>query len=97
MEKQHIEKLEAQVNEVHASMHSLTADGPVVDLVTIIHKPGFTTIAEYTLLAGILEAMLAHTKVLAGLKQALLSGAAKVELNPQPLPPQESNERRNLD
>jgi len=34
MEKQHIEKLEAQVNEVHASMHSLTADGPVVDLVS---------------------------------------------------------------
>ena len=87
METHQIKKIEAQVNEIHESMQRLTAHEPLIQLIGIIHKPGFTTVAEHTVLVGILDAMQAHTNALAGLKQALLSGAPKVELNPQPLPP----------
>jgi hypothetical protein len=56
-------------------------------MMSVIHKPGWTTVAGVTFFAGIVGPMLAHTKAVAALKQALFSGAARAELNPQPLPP----------
>jgi hypothetical protein len=44
-------------------------------------------VAEQAFFTGIVDAMLMQTKTLSALKQVLLSGATKVELNPQPLPP----------
>ena len=56
-------------------------------LIPIIHKPGWTSVAEEAFVTGILDAMLSQTKTLSELKQVLLSGVNKVALNPQPLPP----------
>ncbi len=50
-------------------------------------------VAQLAFVGGILEAMLAQSKVMAGLKHALLSGSAKVALNPQPLPPEAEQEQ----
>jgi hypothetical protein len=49
-----------------------------VDLISIIHRPGWTTPAEFMLVSGLVDAMTAHTKVIAGLQQTLLGGAAAI-------------------
>lgn len=87
MEKHHVTHLESQINELHKGMTSLAHQEPVTALISVIHKPGWTTIAEQAFFAGIVDAMLAQTKILLAMKQVLLNGASKVELNPQPLPP----------
>jgi hypothetical protein len=87
MEKHHTTQLEAQINELHTSLASLASEEPLTELIKIIHRPGWTTIAEEAFFMGILEVMVSQMKTLSAMKQVLLSGAAKVELNPQPLPP----------
>jgi hypothetical protein len=87
MEKHHTTQLEAQINELHTSLARLASEEPLTELIKIVHRPGWTTIAEEAFFMGILEAMVSQMKALSAMKQVLLSGAAKVELNPQPLPP----------
>jgi hypothetical protein len=87
MEKHHITHLEAQINELHSSLARLATEEPLNELIEIIHRPGWTTLAEAAFFTGILEAMVAQMKTLSAMKQVLLSGAAKVGLSPQPLPP----------
>jgi len=87
MEKQHIQHLETRLNELHKSMITLGDREPMSELINIIHRPGWTTIAEEAFFTGIVDAMQAQTKTLLAMKQVLLSGASKVALNPQPLPP----------
>jgi len=87
MEKQHLQHLETRLNELHKSLTTLGDREPVSELINIIHRPGWTTIAEEAFFTGIVDAMHAQAKTLLAMRQVLLSGAAKVALNPQPLPP----------
>jgi hypothetical protein len=87
LDKQQATHIEAQLKELHASLQSLSGGDSVESMVSMIHKPGWTTIAEVAFFTGIVDSMISHTKALSSLKQVLLSGAAKVALNPQPLPP----------
>ena len=89
MEKRRIIRLEKQINDLQSSLAALADRKQFGELLRIIHKPGWTTIAEQLLVTGVVDSMLAQTKALVGLKQVLIDGAAKVELNPQPLPPKE--------
>lgn len=89
MQKTNVEHLQAQLKELHKAMTRLSSEDPIDGLVSIIHRPGWTTLAEEAFFAGIVDAMLAQTKTLLGMKSALMSGASKVELNPQPLPPKQ--------
>ena len=79
--------IETKLKELHASIQHLAGGETVDSMVSVIHKPGWTTIAEVAFFTGIVDSMTAHAKALSSLKQTLLSAAAKVELNPQPLPP----------
>jgi hypothetical protein len=99
MDKKQASHIETQLKALHASFQQLSGGDSVESIISVIHKPGvesiisvihkpgWTTIAEVALFTGIVDSMVAHTNALASLKQALFSGAAKVELNPQPLPP----------
>ena len=87
MEQTQAAHIETQLRELHASFHHLSGGDSVESIIGVIHRPGWTTLAEVAFFTGIVDSMLAHTKALAALKQVLLDGAAKVELNPQPLPP----------
>ena len=87
MKKRELERMEARIKELRATLKSL-ADGKDFDeLGLIIRKPGWTTVAEVALLNGLLDSMHGQAKNIVALKRAILSGAEKVELNPQPLPP----------
>lgn len=87
MDKKQASHIETQLRALHASFQQLSGGDSVESIISVIHKPGWTTIAEVAFFTGIVDSMVAHTNALASLKQALISGAAKVELNPQPLPP----------
>ena len=90
MEKRDVIHLEAQIKQLRGNLSGLADGKPFEELLVIIHKPGFTTPAEALLLTGLVDSMIEQTNCLSGLKQLLLNASAKVELNPQPLPPKTS-------
>lgn len=87
MHKHQISHFETKTRELSIVLTRLGADEDFEKLFKIIHSPGFTTVAEGIFLIGIVEAMHEQARVLVSMKSLLLSGASKVELNPQPLPP----------
>src|SRR5262249_13337895 len=88
MKKRELERMETQIKELHTTLKSLADDKGFGELIRIIRRPGFTRPAEAAFLAGLLDSMLGQAKNMSRLKQVVLAGAEKVELNPQPLPPE---------
>jgi hypothetical protein len=75
-----VRALQEAVAKLHTAKH---ADR----LLTIIHKPGWTTLREHELVVAHVDSL--HSQV-SGLHKAcetLLAIAEKIGLNPQPLPP----------
>lgn len=87
MKKQDIAHLETRVNELCQGLAGVADDTDFKEFLKIIHRPGWTTIAEAALVLALVDAMQAQTKTLSSLKVALLKAGSLVELNPQPLPP----------
>ena len=87
MQQHDLRHFETRIKDLCDSLTGAADRKDFEKFLTIIHKPGFTTVAEIALLMGVVDSMHEQTKTLLGLKQVLLSGASKVELNPQPLPP----------
>jgi gamma-glutamylcysteine synthetase len=72
------EQIATHVNNLTESLKDLSADKEFEELLTIIHKPGWTTVAEAALVIGILESMNAHVQHLNTVKKSLLAGARAV-------------------
>jgi tRNA C32,U32 (ribose-2'-O)-methylase TrmJ len=87
MNKRQLERMETQIKELRTTLKSLAEDKVFDELSRIIRRPGFTRPAEAAFLVGLLDSMLGQAKNMSRLKQVVLAGAEKVELNPQPLPP----------
>jgi hypothetical protein len=87
MKKHELAHLETKIKELRATLASLADAKDFEEFIEVIHKPGFTTPAEAALFNGVVDSMAEQAKAVLGLKRMLLTGAAKVELNPQPLPP----------
>jgi len=86
--KSHVESLERKINELRAVSKKLQEGNAMLDeLWNLIHRPGWTTLPEATLVEAILESQTKHAQTAYELMKSLMSAAAKVELNPQPLPP----------
>ena len=88
MKKRELERMETQIKELRTTLKSLAEDKEFAELIRIIRRPGFTRPAEAAFLVGLLDSMLGQAKNMSRLKQVVLGGAQKVELNPQPLPPE---------
>jgi hypothetical protein len=78
MEKHELTHLETQVKEMCQNLAHLADDTDFQELISIIHRPGWTTVAEAALVKGVIDSMHAQTKTLVGLKQALLTGSRAV-------------------
>lgn len=78
MEKDRIAHLETQIRELGAQLTHVADAAPFEELIKIIHNPGWTTPAEALLVRGVVDAMLAHARASAELKQALLNGSRAV-------------------
>ena len=87
MKKHELAHLETKLKEVRTTLTNLADGGGFEEFVRTVHKPGFTTPAEVALFTAVVDSMAEQVKNVLTLKQVLLSGAEKVELNPQPLPP----------
>jgi hypothetical protein len=94
MDKQQIANFESQIKEFNNNLRQLTGGDSLDGLIKVIHQPGWTTIADIAFVGGILDSMVSQARTLNSLKQVLLSGASKVELNPQPLPPKQEGSRQ---
>jgi hypothetical protein len=82
-----LEYLETRIKELRLQLATMADTQDLEEMISIIHKPGWTTPAEYVLVSGLVDVMHDHAKALASLRQTLLNGGRAVELNPQPLPP----------
>ena len=74
-----IKALEGRLSQLSDKLASLHAHSTQVsELIPVIHRPGWTTLAEVTLVSGMVEAMIKHTEVMAELHSSLMSGAQAV-------------------
>ena len=73
-----VKTVESHVNALSRALKGLAEAPEFTELLTIIHRPGWTTPAEAFLVAGMLEAMNAHVQHLTAMKNTLLAGARAV-------------------
>jgi hypothetical protein len=86
MKKSEISRVEARMKELSKELANVGDGKDLKELLLLIRRPGWTTPAEVLFVTGILETMLAHTKTLGGLKQALMSGSRAVTVQEQAAP-----------
>jgi hypothetical protein len=77
MDKHDLTRLEGQIKELGGTLISLADDRDFQEFITIIHRPGWTTVAEYSFVTGVVDSMLAQAKTLVGLKQVLVNGSSR--------------------
>jgi hypothetical protein len=92
MDKGEVDHLECITKELQGSLKSLSDDNGLREFLITMRRPGFTTPAEALLFRGAVDGILAHINAISGLRQVVVSAAAKVELNPQPLPPKSQSQ-----
>jgi hypothetical protein len=74
-----IKALEGRLNQLSDKLASFnTHSQQVSELIPIIHRPGWTTLAEVTLVNGLVESMIKHTDLIADLHSALIRGSQAV-------------------
>ena len=78
MDTNHVEKLEEQIGQLRSVLRELNEDEPFDLLWTVIHHPGFTSIAEFQLIDGGLQSMTELATALNDLKRAIFAGASAV-------------------
>lgn len=74
------EKLEKQISALSDALANLNSADDLRKLILLIRKPGWTTPAEFTFASGLVDSMLAQTKVLNQMKETLLRGSDAVTL-----------------
>jgi hypothetical protein len=83
----HAEDLEPKIRELRSALQDLSKGEQLDELIELIHRPGWTTLAEVAFVEGVIGSLIAQTETVQGLKNVLLSASSRIELNPQPLPP----------
>jgi hypothetical protein len=85
MDKHDLTKLEAKIKDVAGALGGLAGAGEahargdgLLSLISIIHKPGWTTVADGIFVNGILDSMASHARTLAGLQETLMAGSRAV-------------------
>lgn len=74
------ERLEKQISALSDALANLNSADDLRRLILLIRKPGWTTPAEFVFASGLVDSMLAQTKVLAQMKETLLKGSDAVAI-----------------
>jgi 3-methyladenine DNA glycosylase/8-oxoguanine DNA glycosylase len=74
----HIERFTRKLNAVKQAVASLPGDDFHNGLITVIHRPGWTTIAEGLFFEALADSILAQTQHVAQLHQQLKAAAEAV-------------------
>ena len=78
MEKHELNRLEANIKALKSSHDALASSSSLDELLNIIHRPGWTTVAELAFVEAGLESAQAQTRQLAAFTQGLLAAAKLV-------------------
>ena len=73
-----IGRLETQIKTLSRSLARLASQEELEELLRNIHRPGWTTPAEFTLVTGTLDSMIHLAKGLDEMKQVLVKGSREV-------------------
>jgi hypothetical protein len=76
--QEHIQRFEGKVRAMKTALAAVPGDGFHEKLITVIHRPGWTTIAEGQFFEAALDSILAQTQQLAQLHQQLMAAADSV-------------------
>ena len=63
MANDHVKRIEAQIREYRSLIGKVAAPGPHEELIKIIHRQGWTTIAEGALVTAMLDSMIGTAKL----------------------------------
>ena len=78
MEKHNIGRLEHTINGVRDRLSALAEGEEYLELIKIIHTPGWTTPAEFRLVSGYLDAITRQIEVIEHLNGAVLDGSRMI-------------------
>lgn len=78
-----LENLERGISQLDQSLDGLGEDDGLGKLLKIIHRPGWTSVAELTLVSGLVEVMQAQVNMLVRTRDLLLSGSREVGVAPR--------------
>jgi len=78
MAKVHARRLEAKAKRIRSQLVALGSERVWRELIPIWRQPGWTTPAEFMLVDGVLDGILAQTQALARLQQVALRGSRAV-------------------
>jgi len=70
--------LEARIKDLHHSIKALGDTPELEELALLIHRPGWTTPAEWLFVTGLVEALHTHVAHVINLKQMLITGGRAV-------------------
>src|SRR5438094_1698416 len=73
-----MKNLELGIDRLHRAIAGLQGDDGLAELLKIIHRPGWTTPAEYKLVGGLVEIMETHVKALVTMRELLLGASREV-------------------
>ena len=74
----HVQRFEKKLHAVRHAVAALPGEQYHTELLGIIHRPGWTTIAEGLFFEALVDSMLAHTQHLAQLHQQLKAASEAV-------------------
>ncbi len=75
---EHIQRFDKKVTDMRRAFAALPADDSFETLLNLIHRPGWTTIAEGIFFEGLVDSITQQTNQLANLQTQLMAGAAQV-------------------
>ena len=75
-----MQQIESRCKTLAHHMKELADETDLNELMIIIRKPGWTTVAEFLFVNGFLDSMTAQAKHLVDLKKTLLAGARAVPM-----------------
>ena len=78
MDKHNIGRLENTINGVRDRLAALAEVEEYLELIKIIHMPGWTTPAEFRLVSGYLDAITRQIEVIEHLNGAVLDGSRMI-------------------
>ena len=78
MKTHDVTHLDTQIKEMCHSLANLADEKDFEEFRLLIRKPGWTTVAELSLVTGVVDSMHSQLKTLTGLKQVLLIGSRAV-------------------
>ena len=73
-----IRHLEGRLKTLVLTLETVRSKQEFEELIKIVHGPGWTTPAEYQLVAGVVESMISHAEALNALKVVLLEASKEI-------------------